>query len=87
MNKGSPEKITNEFQTPERPPEVGGFPFWLPWVLAACLGAICIVLMTQGQGVGHQNTALSQEVEALNQQAKMLRLENETLKKRLEALK
>jgi anti-sigma-K factor RskA len=60
--------------------ESGGFPYWLPWSLAACLGVLCIILMTQTQ-------SMQQKAESLQPRIDQLRKERDDLQRQIAALK
>lgn len=47
---------------PERPMDRDGFPFWLPWALAAFLAVMCIALLTQGQAARHLLTSKANQL-------------------------
>jgi len=67
---------------PQPPPrfESGGFPYWLPWSLAACLGVLCIILMTQTQ-------SMQQRPESLQPKIDQLRKERDDLQRQIAGLK
>ena len=60
--------------------ESGGFPYWLPWSLAACLAVLLIISTTQTQ-------SLQQRAESLQPRIDQLRKERDDLQRQIAPLK
>ncbi len=64
---------------PARDTELAGFPYWLPWSLAACLGVLCIILMTQTE-------SMQQKAESVQPGIEQLRKERDDLQRQIAGL-
>ena len=60
--------------------ESGGFPYWLPWWLAAGLGVLCIILMSQTQ-------SMQQRLESRQAKIDQLRKERDNFQRPITELK
>jgi len=67
--------------------EQGGIPYWLPWVLAASLAAISVVVFTQGPPEDAKLADLRQRLDEAEQRNAELKNETETLQRTLDELK
>jgi anti-sigma-K factor RskA len=75
------------FTEPTERFERGGIPYWLPWILAASLAVISVLLLTQGPPGNTKLAELQQRLDEAEQLNSELKGETETLQRAIEELK
>jgi anti-sigma-K factor RskA len=67
--------------------EEGGIPYWLPWVLAASLAVICVLLLTQGPLEDENLAQLRRQLDEAENQNSILRNDKLALQRTIDELK